>query len=156
MQARINPYKTAPDLMKAMMKLDEAVRESGLEKSLVELVNMRASQINGCAFCLHMHSRDARAAGETEQRLYLLDAWRESSLYTARERAALAWTEAVTRIAQTHAPDDAFNEVSARFDSAELTKLTLLITTINTWNRIAIGFRMPHPAGASAGGSERA
>jgi AhpD family alkylhydroperoxidase len=150
MQPRINPYKTAPDLMSAMTKLENAVRDSGLEKPLAELVKTRASQINGCAFCLHMHTRDARAAGETEERLYLLDAWRESSLYTPRERAALAWTESVTLVAQTHVPDSAFDDVSAQFDKEELVKLTLLITTINAWNRIAIAFRIPHPPGASA------
>ncbi len=96
MEQRINPYKAAPDLMKAMMKLDETVRAGGIEKPLAELVRTRASQINGCAFCLQMHTHDARAAGEMEERLYLLDAWRESSLYTPRERAALAWTDAVT------------------------------------------------------------
>ena len=122
MQPRINPYKTAPDLMSALMKLENTVRDSGLEKSLAELVKTRASQINGCTFCLHMHTRDARAAGETEERLYLLDAWRESSLYTPRERAALAWTEAVTLVAQTHVPDSAFDDVSAQFDQAELVK----------------------------------
>ncbi len=150
MEPRINPYKTAPDLMSAMMKLENAVRESGLKKPLVELVRTRASQINGCAFCLHMHTRDARAAGETEERLYLLDAWRESSLYTQRERAALAWTEAVTLVAQTHVPDSVFDEVHSQFDKVEIVKLTLLITTINAWNRIAIAFRIPHPSSASA------
>jgi AhpD family alkylhydroperoxidase len=150
MQPRLNPYKTAPDLMSAMMQLENMVRDSGLEKSLVELVKTRASQINGCAFCLHMHTRDARAAGETEERLYLLDAWRESSLYTPRERAGLAWTEAVTLVAQTHVPDSAFDDVAAQFDKVELVKLTVLITTINAWNRIAIAFRIPHPSSASA------
>lgn len=156
MQPRMDPFKTAPDLMKAMMKLDATVRDSGLDKSLIEMVNTRASQINGCAFCLHMHTRDTRAAGETEERLCLLNAWRESSLYSARERAALAWTEALTLVAQTHAPDSAFDEVSMQFDSVELVKLTLLITAINAWNRIAIGFHMPHPPSAAAGKLARA
>ena len=106
---------------------------------------MRASQINGCAFCLDMHSRDAGAGGETEQRLYVLDAWRESSLCSPRERAALAWTEALTRIADTHAPDADFQEVRAQFSDKELADLTLLITLINSWNRLAIGFHYQHP-----------
>jgi AhpD family alkylhydroperoxidase len=106
MKPRRNPYQAAPEAMKAVAALDTYVQDSGLEPSLVELIKMRASQINGCAYCLHMHSRDARAKGETEERLYLLDAWRESPRYTDRERAALAWTEAVTLVSQTQAPDD--------------------------------------------------
>ena len=106
---------------------------------------MRASQINGCAYCLHVHSTDARRAGETEQRLYLLDAWHESPLYTARERAALAWTEALTRIAETHAPDAIYEEVRRHFADKELVDLTTLIGLINLWNRLAIGFRYQHP-----------
>ena len=104
---------------------------------------MRASQINGCAYCLDMHSHDARKIGETEQRLYVLDAWRETPLFSARERAALAWTEALTLISHTHAPDDVYAEAKAQFSDAEFASLTLLIGTINTWNRIAIGTRMP-------------
>ena len=152
MRQRLNPYKTAPDLMKAMMALEEGIESSGIEKPLMELVKTRSSQINGCAFCLHMHTRDARASGETEERLYLLDAWRESSLYSLRERAALAWTESITLVAQTHVPDSTFEEVSAQFDPSEIAKLTLLITTINAWNRIAVAFRLPHPSSISAGG----
>jgi AhpD family alkylhydroperoxidase len=152
MQSRLNPYKTAPDLMRVMMRLEEAVAGSGLEKPLMELVKTRASQINGCAFCLQMHTHDARAAGETEARLYLLSAWRESSLYTPRERAALAWTEVVTLVAQSHVPDAAFAEVSEHFDNSDLVKLTLLITTINAWNRIAISFAIPHATPTSASG----
>jgi AhpD family alkylhydroperoxidase len=110
---------------------------------------MRASQINRCAFCLHMHSRDARARGDSEEHLYLLDAWRESPLYSARERAALAWTEALTEIAQTHAPDDAFEAVRREFAEAELVKLTVAIGLINLWNRLAIGFRYSHPVSAA-------
>jgi AhpD family alkylhydroperoxidase len=154
MQPRLNPYKAAPDLMRAMMHLEEVVQGSGLERSLAELIKTRASQINGCAFCLFMHTHDARAAGESEERLYLLDAWRESSLYTPRERAALAWTEAVTRVAQAHVSDEVYDEVCTEFDSAGLVKLTLLVTTINAWNRIAIAFHIPHatpkPAARSA------
>jgi AhpD family alkylhydroperoxidase len=108
-------------------------------------VKTRASQINGCAFCLHMHTRDARAPGESEERLYLLDAWRESSLYSPRERAALEWTEAVTLVAQTHVPDSAYETAREQFDDAELVKLTLLVNAINAWNRFAISFRLMHP-----------
>jgi AhpD family alkylhydroperoxidase len=151
MEARINPYKTAPEMMKAMMQLEEVIQGSGLEKPLPDLVKIRASQINGCAFCLQMHTHEARIGGELEERLYLLDAWRESSFYTPRERAALAWTEAVTLVAQGHVPDAAFEETSSQFDRVELVKLTLLITTINAWNRIAIAFRIPHGSSAHAG-----
>ena len=106
---------------------------------------MRASQINGCAYCLHMHARDARAKGESEERLYLLDAWRESPLYTDRERAALAWTEAVTLVSQTRVPDEVYEAVRGQFSQEELVKLTVAIAAINAWNRIAISFRAVHP-----------
>jgi len=154
---RLNPYQAAPDAMQALGALENHVRNSGLEPSLIELVKTRASQINGCAFCIHMHTRDARVRGETEERLYLLDAWRESPLYTERERAALAWTEAVTLVAQTHVPDavtllsethvprDVYDEAAAQFTEPELAQLISLILTINAWNRIAIGFRSVHP-----------
>jgi AhpD family alkylhydroperoxidase len=145
MHARLNIYKAAPELMKTMTALDAAVHAAGLESSLMELVKTRASQINGCAYCIYVHTRDARAKGETEQRLYMLDAWRESTLYSDRERAALAWTEALTLISQTHAPDVVYDEVRALFDDPGLANLTLLIATINVWNRIAIGFRSQHP-----------
>ena len=145
MTARLNPYTTAPQAMQAMRNLEDSVRQSGLDHALVELVKIRASQINGCAFCLHMHTKDAREHGEREERIYLLSAWRESSFYTERERAALAWTEALTLIAQTQAPDDVYQELAARFSPEEVVKLTLLITTINAWNRIAVGFRSAHP-----------
>lgn len=140
------PYKLAPDAYKSLVALETAIKTSTLEPSLIELVKMRASQINGCAFCLHMHSSDARKAGESEMRLYLLNAWQESSLYTPRERAALAWTEALTLIAQTGAPDEDWELVKAQFNETELTNLTLLIGAINAWNRLAIGARMQHPA----------
>jgi AhpD family alkylhydroperoxidase len=145
MKPRLNPYQAAPELMKAMTALTSAVEGSGLEPSLIELVKIRASQINGCAFCIHMHTRDARAKGESEERLYLLDAWRESPLYTDRERAALAWAEAVTLVSQTHVPDAVFDEVRRHFAEDELVKLTLVVATINAWNRIAISFRSVHP-----------
>ena len=108
MQPRLNPYQAAPEAMKALTELEKYVRNSGIEPTLIELVKTRASQINGCAYCIYMHTRDARARGETEERLYLLDAWHEASLYTERERAALAWTEAVTLVSQTHVPDAAY------------------------------------------------
>src|SRR5262249_49751008 len=118
------------------------------DPALIELVKTRASQINGCAYCIHMHTRDARAHGETEERLFLLDAWRESSLYSDKERAALAWTEALTLISETHAPDDVYEELKAQFSEVEVVNLTVLIGQINTWNRIAIGFRSQHPVRA--------
>jgi AhpD family alkylhydroperoxidase len=146
MTARLqNYYKLAPEGFKAMLALEASIKASGLEHTIVELVKMRASQINGCAFCLHMHATDARKAGETEMRLYLLNAWRESPLYTPRERAALAWTEALTRLADTGAPDNDYELVRAQFSEAEQVQLTLLIGAINVWNRIAVGFRAVHP-----------
>jgi len=150
MSQRLNFYKAAPGGTKLMLDMEKYLAECGLEESLIHLVKMRASQINGCAFCLNMHSQDARKNGETEQRLYVLDAWRETELFTDRERAALAWTEALTLVSQTHAPDEAYAAVNAQFSDAELANLTLLIGTINTWNRIAIGFRMPLPVGKAA------
>jgi AhpD family alkylhydroperoxidase len=145
MTTRLNLYAVGGKALEPMMALEANIKASGLEHSLIELVKMRASQINGCAFCLHMHSKDARAAGEAEERLYLLDAWRESSLYSPRERAALGWTEALTKIAETGAPDADWEALKAQFSEAEIVQLTLLITTINAWNRIAIGFRSQHP-----------
>lgn len=141
MKPRLNPYQTAPESINALRALDAQLQASGLEKLLVELVKTRASQINGCAFCINMHTEDARKNGETEQRLHLLNAWRESPVYTERERAALAWTEAVTLVAKTHAPDDVYEGVRAHFSEVETVNLTLLIATINAWNRIAISFR---------------
>ncbi|MGI4816308.1 MAG: carboxymuconolactone decarboxylase family protein [Janthinobacterium lividum] len=145
MQARLDFFGTAPKLMQAMLDLEDAVKKSGLEKSLIELVKTRASQINGCAYCIHMHTRDARANGESEERLYLLSAWHESPLYTERERAALGWTEALTLVSETHAPDAAYAAMKAQFDDVDAVRLTLLIATINAWNRLAIGFRSVHP-----------
>jgi AhpD family alkylhydroperoxidase len=149
MKARLNPYQAAPEEMKALTALENAIQASGLEPSLIDLVKTRASQINGCAFCIHMHTRDARARGKREERLYLLDAWRESPLYSDRERAALEWTEAVTLVSQTHVPDAVYDEVTRHFAEGELVKLTLLIATINAWNRIAISFRSVHPSKAA-------
>ena len=149
MKSRLNPYQAAPEAMKALGALESYVQGSGLEPSLIELVKTRASQINGCAYRLHMHTRDARAKGESDERLYLLDAWRESPLYTERERAALAWTEAVTLVSETHVPDDVYEEVRRHFAEDELVKLTLLVATINAWNRMAISFRSVHPVKAA-------
>ncbi|MCI3134771.1 carboxymuconolactone decarboxylase family protein [Phenylobacterium aquaticum] len=145
MTTRINAYQVAPQALEPMMALEAQIAASGLETSLIELVKFRASQINGCAFCLHMHSRDARAAGEREERLHLIAAWRESSYYTAREQAALGWTEALTLVAQTAAPDEAYLPLKAEFTDEEIVHLTLLITTINAWNRLAVGLRFAHP-----------
>ena len=150
MKPRLNPYQAAPGVMKAMMTLEAQVGGGGLEPALIELVKIRASQINGCAFCLHMHTRDARGRGESEERIYLLDAWRESPLFTARERAALAWTEAVTVVSRTHVPDPVYEQARAEFSEEELVRLTLLVTTINAWNRFAISFRSVHPVKAAA------
>lgn len=145
MKARLNPYKAAPDAMKALAALETSVQALGLEPSLADLVKIRASQINGCAYCIEMHTREARARGEKEERLYLLGAWRDSPLYTERERAALAWTEAVTLVSETHVPDAVYAEASRHIEPCELVKLTLLVATINAWNRVAIGFRAVHP-----------
>ena len=145
MSARLNPFAAAPEMIAAMTAFETAVASSGLEHSLIELVKTRASQINGCAFCLHMHTRDARAAGESEERLHLLAAWWESSLFTPREKAALTWTESLTLIAQTRAPDADYAVMREEFDEAEAVKLTMLIGTINVWNRLAVGFRSQHP-----------
>jgi AhpD family alkylhydroperoxidase len=141
MQARLDYQKASPNVVKAMMGLEAAIHRTGLEAGLLELVKMRASQINGCAYCLDMHSKDAMARGETARRLFGLDAWRETPYFTARERAALEWTEALTLVAQTHAPDEAFDAVKSQFSEEEIVNLTLAIVTINGWNRFAIGFR---------------
>jgi AhpD family alkylhydroperoxidase len=142
MRTRIDFTRVSPQSLKPLFALGAQIEASGLEHSLLELVKMRASQINGCAYCIDMHTKDARAAGETEQRLYLLDAWREAPLYTERERAALAWTEAVTLVADGHVPDDAYEEASNNFTEDELVSLTLAIIAVNGWNRMNIAFRM--------------
>ncbi len=141
MTPRIDLAKVAPGAYRAMLGLEKYLHESGLETSLLDLVRMRASQINGCAFCLDMHSKDARATGETEQRLYLLNAWREAPFYSERERAALAWTEALTLVADKHVPDEVYDEVRQHFSEEELVNLSLAIIAINGWNRLAISFR---------------
>ena len=141
MTPRINYIKASPDAYQAMLKLETYTRECGLEDSLRELVKLRASIVNGCAFCVDMHWKDAKAAGESDERLYGLTAWHEAPYYTERERAALAWTDSLTRIADTHAPDDVYEQAKQQFSEKELVNLTLLVVTINGWNRIAIGFR---------------
>jgi len=138
---RLNFSKAFPEGIHAVLALGKTISASGLEPSLLELVKTRASQLNGCAYCIDMHTKDARALGETEQRLYALSAWRETPFFTPRERAALAWTEAITNIQHGHASDQAYADVRQEFDEAELVKLTLAITQINTWNRVAIAFR---------------
>ena len=141
MEPRIDYSKVSPDAFRAMLGLETFVRKSGLERPLLELVKTRASQINGCAYCIDMHTKDARAAGETEQRLYGLNAWREAPYYTQRERAALEWTETVTLIARDQVPDEAFERAKAQFSEKELVDLTVAIVAINGWNRLAIAFR---------------
>lgn len=141
MAVRLNYAKAFPEGIQALLALGKAVSAGGLEPSLLELVKIRASQMNRCAFCIDLHTKDARAAGETEQRIYALSAWRETPFFTPRERAALAWTEAITNIQDGYASDDAYEEVRPAFNEAELVELTLAIVYINAWNRIAIGFR---------------
>lgn len=141
MAPRIDGPAASPGAYRAMLGLEKHLRQCGLEGPLLDLVRMRASQINGCAFCLDMHSKDARAAGETEQRLYLLNAWREAPCYTDRERAALAWTEALTLVADSHVPDAVYAEARQQFSEEELVNLALAVVAINGWNRLAIGFR---------------
>ena len=141
MSQRLDYKAAAPAAFKAMLDLEMYARGSGLEHSLLELVRMRASQINGCAFCLNMHSREARAAGESEQRLYVLQAWREAPFYSDRERAALAWTEALTRISDGPVPDELYAETRRHFDEKAIVDLSLAIIAINAWNRLAIPFR---------------
>src|SRR5689334_8445072 len=159
MNARLDMAALSPKARNAMLTLERHARESGLETPLLELVRMRASQINGCAFCLDMHWKDARAAGETEQRLYSLDAWRESPFYTDRERAALEWTEAVTLVSRTHVPDEVYRDVRQHFSEEELVNLAMAVVAINGWNRLLIAFRaVPgayQPAGRQLAGETR-
>jgi AhpD family alkylhydroperoxidase len=144
---RLNAYELAPAGMKALVAVETYLHQTTLGAPLIELVKMRASQINGCAYCLDAHSKVLRKGGETEQRIYLLDAWRESPLYTPRERAALAWTDSLTLIADTQAPDEVYAEVRQYFDDKEVVDLTTLIGMINLWNRLAISLRYEHPTG---------
>jgi AhpD family alkylhydroperoxidase len=141
MQPRLDFYKASPDAAKAMLALEGAVGKLGLDPGLIELVKLRASQINGCAFCVDMHTSDARKRGESERRLYAVSVWREAPFFTSRERAALAWTESLTLISDTHAPDADYEWLSSEFSEQERVDLTLAINAINSWNRLAVGFR---------------
>lgn len=156
MESRIDNRRFAPGAGKAMLALEKYLSDCGLDHRLMHLLKMRASQINGCAYCIDMHSQDARSLGETEQRLYELDAWRETPFYTDRERAALGWVEAITLVSQTHVPDSVYEEVRKHFSEKEIVDLTYLASTINAWNRIAIALRaVPghyRPATANAAG----
>jgi len=133
--------RVAPDAVRAMMAVETYARQSGLEHSLLELVKLRASYINGCAYCVDMHTKDARLDGETEQRLYAVPVWRETPFFTPRERAALAWTETVTLLAQTGVPEAAYEDVRQHFTEEELVQLTMAVIAINGWNRLAVSFR---------------
>jgi AhpD family alkylhydroperoxidase len=150
----LNKYMTSP-LGRAMLHLSHEVEKSGLDKRLLELVKIRASQINGCAYCLDMHTKDARLAGETEQRIYTLNAWREAPFFTDRERAALEWAESVTRVGDTHVPDEDHARARQQFSEEELVALTFAVVVINSWNRLAVSFRAPagtyQPPAAMAG-----
>jgi AhpD family alkylhydroperoxidase len=141
MKERIDYQNFAHEALHSLLAIERYLAGSGIDPKLLQLIKLRASQINGCAFCIDMHSKDARAAGETEQRLYELNAWRETPFYSEHERAALEWTEALTLISQTHAPDDVFERVSAHFSEKEIVDLTYAIANINTWNRLAIAVR---------------
>jgi AhpD family alkylhydroperoxidase len=141
MEQRLDFYKASPQAIKALMALEEQIGKSSIEKPLAELVRLRASQINGCAFCVDMHATDARKAGETERRLATVVVWRETPFFSERERAALAWTEAVTLVSHEHVPDAVWEAVKPHFSDAEMVDLTLLISAINSWNRFAISFR---------------
>jgi AhpD family alkylhydroperoxidase len=141
MKQRLDYASASPKALEAMLGLESHVRQSGLDRKLLHLIKTRASQLNGCAFCLDMHTKDARAIGETEQRLYGLSAWREAPYYTDTERAALAWTEAVTLVSESHVPDEVYREVHKHFSEQQLVDLTLAIVAINSWNRLAVAFR---------------
>lgn len=162
MKPRIEYRKVAPDAMSAMLGLEHYVRQSGLDASLLELVKLRASQINGCAYCIDMHTKDARARGESEQRLYAVAVWRKTPFFTERERAALAWTEAVTQVSWQHVPEDGYQLARQHFNEKELVDLTMAIIAINGWNRLAISFRtvpgtyQPAPESRKAAAASRA
>ena len=145
MTPRLNIFQIAPEGAKAMLAVEASIEASGIEHGLLELVRLRASQINGCAFCIHMHVKDAVKHGEAGMRIALLDAWRDSPLFTDRERAALNWTESLTRVAKTQAPDEDFALLKSQFSAKEIAHLTLLIGAINLWNRVQIGLRAVHP-----------
>ena len=142
MSPRLNPYAHSMKLVQPLIDLAGTVAKSGLEPTIRELVKIRASQINGCSVCLYMHTQEARRAGESEERIMMLDAWRETSLYNARERAALAWTEALTRLTETGAPDEDYQMIAEAFSPDEQINLTMMIVVINGFNRIGVGFRV--------------
>lgn len=155
MKQRLDAMKAAPDGVAALLGVENYVHESGLDVKLLTLVKVRVSQINGCANCLHMHTLEAKKLGETDVRLYLLDAWHESAMYSARERAALRWAESLTHISKTHAPDEDYEAARAEFSEKELADLSIAIGMINLWNRLSIGARTVHPAdrrGAASAG----
>jgi AhpD family alkylhydroperoxidase len=163
MHPRIDHTKVSPKAIEAMFGLERYVSQSGLSKNLLDLVRLRVSQINGCAFCIDMHTKELREAGESEQRLYLLDAWRDSPFYDDKERAALAWAEAVTLVTEGHVPDEIHDQARSQFSEQELVDLTIALVAINGWNRLNIGFRTvpggyrpPHPSETSAGRMEPA
>lgn len=145
MQPRFNFFKASPEAYKAVVALEEFVQNSGLERRFIHLIKLRASIINGCAFCVDMHVKESRHDGLSEQWINLMSVWRESPVYDARERALLGWVDAVTNIAQTGAPDEAYEQLKAHFSEEEMTKITVAIGTINIWNRLAVGFRSLHP-----------
>jgi AhpD family alkylhydroperoxidase len=146
MTQRLNPYTVAPDGVAALVAVETYLQKCGLDHKLIALVKTRVSQINGCAYCLHMHTQEARKLGESEARLHLLDAWHESELYSERERAALAWADALTNVAVSRAPDDVYDRARRQFSEKELADLSIVIAMINAWNRLAIGARSVHPA----------
>ena len=154
MKARIDLMHVNPGIVQAMLGLERQVRQGGLDRGLLDLVRMRASQINGCAYCLDMHSKDARANGETEQRLYGLEAWRETPYYSAKERAALEWTEALTLVSESHVPDEVFERVRGQFSEDELAHLSLAVVAINGWNRLNVAARTV-PGGYVPGSVEK-
>ena len=145
MQPRFNFFKAAPDAYQAVAALEDYVQNSGIEKRLIHLIKLRASIINGCAYCVDMHSKESRHSGLSEQWINLMSVWKESPIYDNRERALLGWVDAVTNLAQTGAPDDAYEALKAHFTEEEMTRLTVAIGTINVWNRLAVGFRSQHP-----------
>jgi AhpD family alkylhydroperoxidase len=146
MTPRLNPLTTVPDGYAALTAVEKYLETSGLDHKLMLLVKVRVSQMNGCAYCLHMHTQDAKKLGETDKRLFLLDAWHESDLYSARERAALGWAEALTNIASSRAPDDVYAETKRHFSEKEIADLSIVVAMINAWNRLSIGLRAVHPA----------
>jgi AhpD family alkylhydroperoxidase len=150
MTPRLNIFQIAPEGTKAVMALESAIEQSGLEHGLLELVRLRASQMNGCSFCIHMHVKDALKHGEAGMRIAMLNAWRDSPLFSDRERAALNWTESLTRVAKSHAPDDDYSLLKSQFTDAEIGWLSLLIGSINLWNRLQIGLRAIHPVEEAA------